>query len=80
MWKLRGRDNIIKHWSEYGDFQNIADAADHIAELEGDGPGATLFFRLYVDTLTGEPADNEILSRLECQTDKSFYLLERIVS
>jgi hypothetical protein len=78
MWKLRGRDNKIKQWSEYGDFQNIADAAKRILELEGD-PHAALFFRVYVDPnpLTGETADAEILSRLEYQSGNRFYLLER---
>jgi hypothetical protein len=44
-----------------------------------------LFLRVYVDTnpitavgVTGT-ADAEILSRLEYQSDKGFYLLERIV-
>jgi hypothetical protein len=40
MWELRGRDNKIKQWSEYGDFPNIADAARRILELEGDPYGA----------------------------------------
>jgi hypothetical protein len=85
MWKLRGRDNIIKRWSEYGEFQNIVDAAERILELEGDPHGA-FFFRVYVDTnpLTAEAitgiGDAEILSRLEYQTEKGFYLLERTVS
>jgi hypothetical protein len=84
MWKLRGRDNKIKRWSEYGEFQNIADAAERILELEGN-PNGALFLRVYVDTnpitavgVTGT-ADAEILSRLEYQSDKGFYLLERIV-
>jgi hypothetical protein len=81
MWKLRGRDNKIKQWSEYGEFQNLADAAERILELEGD-PNGALFFRVYVDPnpLTGETADAEILSRLEYQSEKGFYLLERTVS
>ena len=45
MWHLRGRDNKIKRWSEYGDFHNIADAASRILELEGD-PNGALFFRI----------------------------------
>jgi hypothetical protein len=81
MWKLRGRDNKIKRWSELGEFQNIADAAKHILELEEDGNGA-LFFRIYVDPnpLTGETQDAKILSRLEYQSDKGFYLLEHTAS
>jgi hypothetical protein len=78
MWKLRGRDNKIKQWSEYGDFHNIADAARRILELEGD-PHAALFFRVYVDPspLTGKTADPEILSRLEYHSEKAFYVLQR---
>jgi hypothetical protein len=77
MWKLRGRDNKIKRWSEYGDFQNIADAAKRILELEGD-PHAALFLGVYVDPnpLTGLTADAEILSRLEYRSEKGFYLLD----
>jgi hypothetical protein len=48
MWKLHGRDNKIKRWSEYGEFHNIAHATKCILELEGD-PNGALFFRLYVD-------------------------------
>jgi hypothetical protein len=81
MWKLRGRDNKIKQWSEYGEFHNIADAAARILELEGD-PNGALFLRAYVDPnpITGKTADAEILSRLEYQSEKGFYLLERTVS
>lgn len=82
MWKLRGRDNKIKQWSEHGDFQNIADAAGHILELEGD-PNGALFLRIHVDpnpltaiAVTGT-TDAEILSRLEYHSEKGFYLLER---
>jgi hypothetical protein len=80
MWKLRGRDNKIKQWSEHGGFQNIADAARRILELEGDPTGA-LFFRVYVDPnpLTGQTTDGESLSRIEYQREKGFYLLERTV-
>lgn len=85
MWKLRGRDNKIKQWSEYGEFQNIADAAARILELEGD-PNGALFFRVYVDPnpltavgVTGTD-DAEILSRFEYQSERGFYLLERTVS
>lgn len=85
MWRLRGRDNTIKRWSEYGEFHNIADAAKRILELEGD-PNGALFFRVYVDpnpltaaAVTGT-TDAEILSRLEYQSEKGFYLVERSVS
>jgi hypothetical protein len=43
MWKLRGRDNKVKQWSEYGDFQHIADAARQVLELEGDSNSALFF-------------------------------------
>jgi hypothetical protein len=78
--KLRGRDNKIKQWSEYRDFQSIADAAQRILELEAD-PNGALFLRVYVDPnpLTGQTADAAILSRLEYQSGKGFCLLERRV-
>jgi hypothetical protein len=81
MWKLRGRDNKFKQWSEYGYFPNIADVARRILELEAD-PYNALFFRVYVDPnpLTSKTADAEILSRLEYQSEKRFYLLERSLS
>jgi hypothetical protein len=75
MWKLTGRDNKLKQWSELGEFQNISDAARRVLELEGDRLGA-LFFRVYVDPL-GEKSDAEILWRLEYQSAKGFYLLTR---
>jgi hypothetical protein len=60
-------------------------AAERILELEGDPHGA-LFFRVYVDpnpltavAVTGTD-DAEILSRLEYQSEKPFYLLERSLS
>jgi hypothetical protein len=46
MWKLSGRDNKVKQWSELGEFQNISDAAGRVLELEGDRLGA-LFFRVF---------------------------------
>ena len=51
MWRLRGRDNKIKQWSEYGEFKNIADAVQRLLELEGD-PNGALFLRVYVVTPT----------------------------
>ena len=74
MGKLSGRDNKIKQWSELGEFQSIGDAAQRVLELEGDRLGA-LFFRVYVDP-PGEKSD-EILGRLEYQSAKGFYLLQR---
>jgi len=75
MWKLSGRDNKIKLWSELGEFQTINDAARRVLELEGDPLGA-LFFRIYVDP-PYEKSDAEILCRLEYQSAKGFYLLQR---
>jgi len=84
MWKLRGRDNKIKRWSEYGEFINIADAVLRLLELEGD-PNGALFLRVYVDpnpltaaAVTGAE-DAEILSRFEYQSEKGFYLIERTI-
>jgi hypothetical protein len=82
MWKLRGRDNKIKEWSEYGDVQNIADAVRRINELEGKQSYESAHLRVYVDptgALPNHDTDAGILSRLEYQTDKGFYLLERSV-
>ena len=77
MWKLSGRDNKLKQWSELGEFQNINDAARRVLELEGDRFGA-LFFRIYVDP-PYDKSDAEILCRLEYQSPKGFYLLQRVV-
>jgi hypothetical protein len=75
MWKLSSRDNKIRQWAEHGEFQNISDAARRVLELEDDHLGA-LFFRVYADPLV-EKSDAEILSRLEYQSAKGFYLLKR---
>ena len=75
MGKLSGRDNKIKQWSELGEFQSIGDAAQRVLELEGGRLGA-LFFRVYVDP-PGEKSDAENLVRLEYQSAKGFYLLQR---
>jgi hypothetical protein len=47
-----------------------------------EDPNGALFFRVYVDLnpRTGKTADAEILSRLEYQSEKGFYLVERAVS
>jgi hypothetical protein len=77
MWKLSGRDNKIRQWAELGEFQSISDAARRVLELERDPLGA-LFFRVYVDP-PGEKSDAELLCRLEYQSEKGFYLLQRAV-
>jgi hypothetical protein len=78
MWRLSGRDNKIRQWAELGEFQSISDAARRVLELDRDPPHGALFFRVYVDP-PGEKSDAEILSRLEYQSDKGFYLLKRDV-
>ena len=77
MWKLSGRDNKIRQWAELGEFQSIAPAARRVLELESD-PNGALVFRVYADPLR-EKSDAEILCRLEYQSAKGFYLLQRAV-
>jgi hypothetical protein len=77
MWKLSGRDNKMRQWAGLGEFHSISAAARRVLELEGDPLGA-LFFRVYVDPL-GDKSDAELLCRLEYQSDKGFYLLQRAV-
>jgi len=47
MWKLRGRDDKTKPYSELGEFLSIAAAAQRIRELE-DNPQAALMFYVSV--------------------------------
>jgi hypothetical protein len=75
MWKLNARDNTRKQWAELGEFQSIGDAARRVLELEGD-PLRAMFFRVYADPLAA-PTDADILSRLEYQSAKGFYVLKR---
>ena len=76
MWLLSVRDQS-RQWTDIGTFGDIAPAARRVLELEGD-PKAALFFRVYADPLM-EKSDAEILSRLEYQGAKGFYLLRRQV-
>jgi hypothetical protein len=62
---------------QFGEFQRISDAARRVLELEGRHPLPALFFRIYVDPITGTKSDAEILCRLEYESDKGFYLLTR---
>jgi hypothetical protein len=78
MWKLSGRDNEIRQWGELGEFECISDAAGHILKLEDDPQRPALFFRVYVDPPM-KKSDAEILCRLECQSEKAFYVLRRSV-
>ena len=76
-WKLTARGERGSPFAELGSFANIGDAARTIIKAEDD-PGATgaIFFRVYVDPM-GTPSDAEVLSRLEYQSAKRFYLLRR---
>jgi len=60
---------------DLGSFANLADAAHVIAQTEGN-PTKSILFRVYVDPLFS-PSDAEVLSRLEFQSAKRFYLLTR---
>jgi hypothetical protein len=78
MWKLGMRPNgPPRQWSELGSFADIEDAAQCVLQHEGASLGG-LFFRVYVDPLMDRP-DNEILSRLEYQSDQAFYVLRHSV-
>jgi hypothetical protein len=76
MWKLSARDQN-RNWTELGTFDGIGPAARRVLELEGE-PLSAMFFRIYADPLM-EKSDADILSRLEYQGTKDFYLLTRRV-
>jgi hypothetical protein len=76
MWQLSVRDQN-RQWADIGTFGDIAPAARRVLELEGE-PRSALFFRVYADPLV-EKSDAEILSRLEYQGAKGFYVLRRQV-
>jgi hypothetical protein len=75
MWKLTARGERGSAFAELGSFASIDDAAQTIIKAEDDHHGA-IFFRVYVDP-TRTPSDAEVLSRLEYQSAKRFYLLQR---
>jgi hypothetical protein len=78
MWKLTARGERGSPFAELGSFASIEEAAQKIYKTENDPSIGGIFFRVYVDpTLT--PSDAEVLSRLEYQSDKRFYLLTRRV-
>ena len=77
MWKLSMRGEEVKEWTELGSFQSIGHAALRVLELEDNRLGA-IFFRVYVDPPFGR-SDAEVLSRLEYQSEKAFYLLKQSV-
>ena len=76
MWQLSVRDQN-RQWTDIVTFGGIAPAARRVPQLEGE-PGAEVFFRVYADPLM-EKSDAEILSRLEYQGAKGFYVLRRQV-
>ena len=79
MWQLKMRDEN-RSWNELGNFDSIGAAALRIIKLESkptERVGA-IFFRVYADPVR-EPSDAEILSRLEYQSAKGFYVLTRRV-
>jgi hypothetical protein len=75
MWQLRMRDEN-RNWTDLASFESIGPAAQRILDIEGRN--AALFFRVYADPLMGK-SDAEILSRLEYEGTKGFYLLTRQV-
>jgi hypothetical protein len=81
MWQLKRRGEH-QQWTELGSFAAIGPAAHRVLQLEREAdpgqPMASLFFRVYADPLM-EKSDAEILSRLEYQGSKGFYLLTRQV-
>jgi hypothetical protein len=79
MWQLSVRGDH-RQWTELGVFDGIGPAARRVLELERDPgqPMASLFFRVYADPVM-EKSDAEILSRLEYQGTKGFYVLKRQV-
>ena len=79
MWQLSVRDEN-RSWNELGNFDSVGSAALRIIKLESNPtePIASVFFRVYADPLM-EKSDAEILSRLEYQGAKGFYLLRRQV-
>jgi hypothetical protein len=74
MWQLKMRDTN-KEWVDLGMCDGIGPAGRRILELEGN-PKSALFFRVYADPLMGK-SDAAILSRLEYQGTKGFYVLAR---
>jgi hypothetical protein len=77
MWQLKMRDEN-RSWNELGNFDSIGAAALRVVKLESNPtePIASIFFRVYADPLM-EKSDADILSRLEYQGAKGFYVLTR---
>lgn len=68
---MRGEE--VREWTELGSFESIGQAARRVLELEDNRLGS-FFFRVYVDPPGGK-SDAEVLSRLEYQSAKAFYLV-----
>ena len=75
MRKLIAREERGSAFAELGSFGSIDEDAQTIIAAEDDTSGA-IFFRVYVDPMRS-PSDAEVLSRLEYQSAKRFYLLQR---
>ena len=77
MWQLSVRDEN-RSWNELGNFDSVGSAALRIIKLESNPiePVGSVIFRVYADPLM-EKSDAEILSRLEYQGAKGFYVLTR---
>jgi hypothetical protein len=76
MWKLIARGERGSPFDELGSFASICDAAQTIIKTEADPSAGAIFFRVYVDPLDAN-SDAAVLSRLEYQSGKRFYLLTR---
>jgi hypothetical protein len=76
MWKLTARGERGSPFAELGSFTSIRDAAQTIIKTEADPSLGAIFFRVYVDPLDTN-SDAAVLSRLEYQSGKRFYLLTR---
>jgi hypothetical protein len=78
MWQLKMRDRN-QQWINLGSFTSVGAAALQVMKLEREPAGepmGSMFFRVYADPLM-DKSDAEILSRLEYQGAKSFYVLTR---
>lgn len=77
MWQLSVRDEN-RQWADLGNFDSIGFAALRVIKLESDPtePIGSIFFRVYAEPFM-EKFDAEILSRLEYQGAKGFYVLKR---
>ena len=80
MWKLSQRTDhpTPKTWHELGDFASICDAAERIVKAEEDpSPNASaILFQVYC-WHAEDRTDAHILSRLEYQGQRGFYVLQR---